>query len=624
MIQNITKGNHFGGLARYVHNKAGAERIAGNMAGRTPAEMEREWSVYREMNSRVEKDVAHISLSLADGERISAEKWEEVATSYVAEMGFENSAWVAYRHQDTTHDHIHIIAHRVSFDGKAVDMWKDYARGEEVCRRLEEQHDLHRVRPSREADRAAPTRAEAEMFKRTGEISVKLDMQARVEAAARATDTMSDYAKALEAEGVSMQLRRRQDGQPYGVIYVRDDGEQMKGSDLGRAFNWGGLQRRAGISYEYERDDAQLRQSEQRAAEAIKHAKGGAERDKPAPEHAGRAKEPERADHSAPERAERVSGRAQDERPALAQQRDSGPQQAARGDIGETESGRRVIHRRAGIEGRHAERGARELDAGAEQGARTPSANRVITRERNSQDDSARSQNHRGSAEGNAQRRAYSAQRANFEPSISHTEGGSGRRPDSPHDVSNRWSKRISTPEKARPNPSDSQRRGDLSFASGRGDLRPLPHMDRGGERAMEQPETDRGKQRKVERERQKDPTEKEIEDKFQMPAEFVPEWFERPEISADTQRELWKEDQITQRLANGQDYEKGRLAGTVVEMHTAGDKTAVVIEAGGRFAVAEVAAEQAQDLKLGDQVRARASELTKTKAREQSRELER
>lgn len=624
MIQNITKGNRFGGLARYVHEKEGAERVAGNMAGRTPAEMEREWSVYREMNSRVEKDVAHISLSLADGERLSAEKWEEIATSYVEEMGFENSAWVAYRHEDTSHDHIHIIAHRVSFDGKAVDMWQDYARGEEVCRRLEKQHGLHRVRPSREVDRAAPTRAEAEMFKRTGEISVKLDMQARVEAAARATDIMSDYAKALEAEGISMQLRRRQDGQPYGVIYVRDDGEQMKGSDLGRAFNWGGLQRRAGISYEYERDDAQLRQSEQRAAEAIKRGTGGAERDKPAPEHAGRTKEPERADHSAPERAERVSGRAQDERPALAQQRDSGPQQAARGDIGEAEPGRRVIYRRAGIEGRHAEGGARELGAGAEPGARTPSANRVIQRERDKQGDSTRSQDHRGSPEGDAQRRTDSPQRANSEPSLPHLEGSRGGRPDSSHHLPARRLERMAVINEAGPNPSNTRQRGGLSFEFGRGNARPIPHMEQRRERAMEQPEKNREEQRGIERDKPKAPTKREMEDKFQMPAEFVPEWFDRPELSEETRRELWKEDQITQRLANGQVYEKDAIAGRVTKLHTAGERTAVVIEEGNKFAVVELETEKAQELRLGDQVRPRGEELAKVKARDRSQQLER
>ncbi|WP_366519929.1 relaxase/mobilization nuclease domain-containing protein [Halodesulfovibrio sp.] len=35
-------------------------------------------------------------------------------------MGFSNSQYVVVRHNDTEHDHIHIIANRVSMDGAVV------------------------------------------------------------------------------------------------------------------------------------------------------------------------------------------------------------------------------------------------------------------------------------------------------------------------------------------------------------------------------------------------------------------------------------------------------------------------------------------------------------------------
>lgn len=625
MIQNITKGARFGGLARYVHEKEGAERIAGNMAGRTPSEMEREWKVYREMNGRVEKDVAHVSLSLADGEQLTNEKWEEVAATYIEEMGFDNSAWVAYRHQDTNHDHIHIVAHRVDFDGKAVDMWKDYARGEEVCRQLEEQHDLQKVAPSREAERAAPTRAEAEMFKRTGEISVKMDMQARVESAARTTDTMKDYADTLEAEGVSMQLRRRQDGQPYGVVYVRSDGEQMKGSDLGRAFSWGGLQKKAGITYEYERDDAQLRQSEERARAAIKHAQGRTSEDQRTSQLDGDERRPERANGTV-SRPKRASDRAESERPAHAQGRASGPQPAisSNGDDqtrpDRTTSPKRVIRRTSRgttSEDRKTERGPDERNTEGEPRSRPTNSPRVIQRRRNSQENSASSQDHRRDAQIINRNEQGSASRDHEKPSISDSQSGRGRGRDSNHNISTRDPGRSDADPKSRVESQTIERTKSPSTGSGRRDLSNVAHLERGRIGTME----DTNERRRDDDERE--PTKREVEEKFEMPAEFVEEWFQS-NLSEEAQREIWKEEQITQRLADGQTYEKDKLEGEIVDMQTIGDKTTVLVEKGDTFTLAEVDREKAQILTQGDHVKVKGAEVAKSPDNDKSKQIER
>ena len=60
MIQNITQGSNFSGAIQYVHGKEGSERIAGNMSGETPRQMEREWSMFREMNSVVREKRHHV------------------------------------------------------------------------------------------------------------------------------------------------------------------------------------------------------------------------------------------------------------------------------------------------------------------------------------------------------------------------------------------------------------------------------------------------------------------------------------------------------------------------------------------------------------------------------------
>ncbi len=64
--------------------------------------------------------VKHFSLSLPLGERLTSDQWEKVAHRYMEEMDYGNCQWVAYRHNDTEKDHIHIAASRIDLDGKLV------------------------------------------------------------------------------------------------------------------------------------------------------------------------------------------------------------------------------------------------------------------------------------------------------------------------------------------------------------------------------------------------------------------------------------------------------------------------------------------------------------------------
>lgn len=126
-------------------------------------------------------------------------------------------------------------------------------------------------------------------------------------------------------------------------------------------------------------------------------------------------------------------------------------------------------------------------------------------------------------------------------------------------------------------------------------------------------------------------PTREEKERMYDMPAEFVDEWFERhSDLPENVQRELWKEEQITRRLADGQDYQKrGRLEGKIVDVQTIGDKTTVAVADGNTFTVAEVDSAQAQGLKRGDAVtvqQEKDTEIARTKQAEptKSKGLER
>jgi len=88
-------------------------------AGETPKELSAEFKLSRELRPNLNRVVYHSSLSLPPGENLNDQQWKEVANKYMSHMGFDGSQFVAVKHQDTEHSHIHILASRVRLDGGA-------------------------------------------------------------------------------------------------------------------------------------------------------------------------------------------------------------------------------------------------------------------------------------------------------------------------------------------------------------------------------------------------------------------------------------------------------------------------------------------------------------------------
>ena len=251
MIAKQTKGRGFRGALNYVLGKDGAEIVGSNMLGESARELASEFAESRKLRPGLKRAVYHASLSLAPGERLSDERWAEVAGAYTRKMGFEKSQYVAVRHTDTGHDHIHIIASRIGLDGKYVSESNDYQRSETIVRELEREHGLTRVTPSHEIERRAPSRGEILMAEK-GIPSVRLQLQGLVDSAMRDKPTMTRFLERLESSGVQAVPNIAQTGHVSGISYLLGD-EQMKGSDLGKGYTWAGLQKR-GVNYDQDRD----------------------------------------------------------------------------------------------------------------------------------------------------------------------------------------------------------------------------------------------------------------------------------------------------------------------------------------------------------------------------------
>jgi hypothetical protein len=258
-----TRQEHARDLADEYESGQRHRIIGGNMSGQNPRELSREFGLVRELRPDIEKPVHHVSISAGERDRLSVEEWQEIADSYIEKMGFQNSPHVVIQHRGTERDHIHILTSRIDFDGKIISEWQSKQRAEKVMREVEKKYDLERLPMSREVMRAAPTRGEQEVFERTGKMSAKVSLQGHVERVLREQPTATEFIEKLQRVGVETIPNLQSTGRVSGISFRQGD-ELMKGSDLGRGFSWGALQKR-GLSYEPERDRPAMEAAKQRA-----------------------------------------------------------------------------------------------------------------------------------------------------------------------------------------------------------------------------------------------------------------------------------------------------------------------------------------------------------------------
>jgi hypothetical protein len=111
MIGKIAaKGRGFRGLSAYLLRSGRGRIVAGVMAGRTPRELSSEFGALRRLNPKLSKAVAHLMLSPSPNDPpLTDAQWQAIAERYIGAMGFANAPWVAIVHQDTGHQHMHLI-----------------------------------------------------------------------------------------------------------------------------------------------------------------------------------------------------------------------------------------------------------------------------------------------------------------------------------------------------------------------------------------------------------------------------------------------------------------------------------------------------------------------------------
>ncbi|EBP3710525.1 relaxase, partial [Salmonella enterica subsp. enterica] len=206
------------------------------------------------------KPVFHAFLSVPKDEKLTDEKWEEIAKDYLKEMNIDidKHQYICVRHNDTDKEHIHIVANRVGLDGSVWLGQHSAFNTISACERLEIKHDLTITDglKGQKSDVSAPTKAEIEMALRTGEKPARIVLQNALQTAMAGKPDLGTFVERLQAVGIEPRFNVASTGNVAGVSFSVND-IAFKGSSLGKKFSWNTIKGK--VKYDKDRDDELVR-----------------------------------------------------------------------------------------------------------------------------------------------------------------------------------------------------------------------------------------------------------------------------------------------------------------------------------------------------------------------------
>ncbi len=231
MIGKIMIGKSFRGCINYcMENKKQktsenisqvnrSEVLLFNQCFGNTKELIQQFTETRQLNQKLLKPVLHITLSLAQGEKLEKGNLINIVQDCAKDFGFENNQFIAITHNDTGHQHLHIVANRIGFDKKTVSDSNSYKKMASYCRKMEIKYGLQQVLSPKNF---LPQQLRKIPRTDTRKEAIKKD----IEDALLMSKTYSDFEK-------QMQQKKYQIIKARGIAFIDKKGVYVKGSEVG-------------------------------------------------------------------------------------------------------------------------------------------------------------------------------------------------------------------------------------------------------------------------------------------------------------------------------------------------------------------------------------------------------
>ena len=254
-------GKSFKNRVKYIL-KDDHDFICSNMASdyNNVSDLTDEFKTVSSFRQDIKKPVFHAFLSLPKDEKLTDEKWQEIAKDYLKEMNIdiEKHQYICVRHKDTDQDHIHIVANRVGLDGSVWLGQHSAFNTIAACERLEVKHGLTITKglQGQKSEVSAPTKAEIEQALRKGEKPARIVLQNALQAAMLGKPDLQTFIDRVQAVGIEPWFNVASTGNVAGCSFSVGD-VAFKGSQLGKKYSWNTIKNK--VKYDKNRDDELIR-----------------------------------------------------------------------------------------------------------------------------------------------------------------------------------------------------------------------------------------------------------------------------------------------------------------------------------------------------------------------------
>lgn len=261
-VGKTNSGKGFKGAALYILQKKDAEFLFGRgVVTQNPALIANQMRVVADMR-KLKNPVMHFSISLNKGERGTDEQWQKAADAFLIKMGFDldQTQYIVARHNDTQHDHIHILANRVQLNNTVVSDFQNKQKAHEATRAAELAGGFRVF----ESQKAKELMKDSVREKINTVMDQSRNPQGKVDYPLFKTN--------LAKEGVTVTENRSQSTDRLnGISFKIDETHTYKASSLGKEFSLGGLEKRGlHTGRTFEKTSTQSKQQNQQLANGAK------------------------------------------------------------------------------------------------------------------------------------------------------------------------------------------------------------------------------------------------------------------------------------------------------------------------------------------------------------------
>lgn len=233
-------------LKPYGKGLKNADVIGGTVSSRNVKQVIDELMIPCSIRPSVKKPISVYSLSLhPDDGTINREKWRHIVQDFMKAMGFpDDTIYIAMRHHDKPHEHVHIIANRISLSGKLYYGRNEVKKAIRITRELEKRYHLKEVKSTgKEKSDNFMTQGEYAGMRYRGKIPARVQIRQAIQGILKASNgviNIKEFEHKLRDKGVSFIPSTTESGRIFGCSF-ECKGVRIKGSDLGRSYSWNSL-----------------------------------------------------------------------------------------------------------------------------------------------------------------------------------------------------------------------------------------------------------------------------------------------------------------------------------------------------------------------------------------------